>query len=816
MVSASLEKKIFTTYFIKSMSQNFSMTYLKRSLAFASLFLLCAIRLFAQNAVISGSVNESASGEVVIGVNVILSKEEKITAASTVRGARTNKFGFYSLPNIAPGTYFLEVRGIGYKTYKKQVTIAKPDESIRLNIGLTVQSAKSGEVTVSAERQEINSTKTISTVAISSDFIKKMPAILGEADVFRTLQFLPGIKAGNELSSGLYVRGGSPDQNLILLDGVTVYNPSHLFGFFSTFNADAIQDVRVIKGAFPAEYGSRLSSVVDMTMREGTKEKFSGTGNVSLIAARLTVEGPITEDVTFMVSGRRTYFDLPLAVANLVNPPGAGAPGFGYYFYDLNAKLNYKISDNDRLFLSGYFGRDDLTLGIGADASFGINWGNATGNLRWTHIVSPSLFTNFSAIFTDYAYRQDIDFGNDFAFNTFSNVRDFTVRGEAQWFPAPEHTIKTGIEGTFHRFQTALGTSGTSAFEQFLRNSGNAAVQESIEGGAYIQDEWQISPILSTNLGFRLSYFSRGNRWLPEPRASVSLQVAEDVAVKGAFAVANQFLHLLVLNGFSLPNDTWFPATETINPASGVQYVLGVETQLFDKEYLFSVEGYYKSLRNLLEFRDDVQLTAIGAPREDQLTSGNGQAYGVELFLNKRMGALTGWIGYTLSWTERTFADLNGGKMFYPRYDRRHDISIVAQYQFNDSWDFGATWTFATGQAFTMPAAQFDFSGVGSTPTSGFRTPRTLYTERNGFRLPDYHRLDVSATYKWTGFGLPWNLTLSVYNAYNRQNPFTWFVNYGSTAETRLIPDATRPSIPRVQQITVFGILPNISIGVRF
>ena len=792
------------------------MIFLKLS-ALAVVFIVAVISAQAQNAVISGTVNEAASGEAVIGVNVILSKDDKASsAAAIVRGARTNKFGYYSVPNIPQGSYFLIVRGIGYKTFVKSITISKSDESIRQNVALAVQSTKSGEVTVQAERQEINSTKTISTVAISSDFIKKMPAILGEADVFRTLQFLPGIKAGNELSSGLYVRGGSPDQNLVLLDGVTVYNPSHLFGFFSTFNADAIQDVRVIKGGFPAEYGSRLSSVIDMTMREGTKEKFSGVGNVSLIAARLTVEGPIVDDMTFMISGRRTYFDIPLAVANLVSPPAPGAPGFNYYFYDLNAKINYKISENDRIFLSGYFGRDDLKLGIGNDASFGINWGNATANLRWTHIVSPSLFTNFSAIFTDYAYRQDIDFGNDFVFNTFSNVRDFTVKGESQWFPTPEHTVKSGVDATYHSFRTALGLTGTSAFEQFLRNSGRESTIESIEASAFVQDEWQVSPLLSANLGFRLAYFSRGNRWLPEPRASFSYQVAEDVAVKGAFAVANQFVHLLVLNGFSLPNDTWFPTTETINPESAVQYVLGVETQLFDKEYFFSVEGYYKSLRNLYEFRDDVQLTVLGAPSESQLTTGTGQAYGAEFFLNKRMGALTGWIGYTLSWTERTFPELNNGKTYFPRYDRRHDISIVAQYQLNDVWDFGATWTFATGQAFTLPAAQFDLSGLGSTPQSGFNTPRTLYTERNGFRLPDYHRLDLSATYKWTGFGLPWNLTLSVYNAYNRMNPFTWFVNYGGTSSTRLIPDASRSVTPTVQQITVFGILPNISVGIRF
>jgi hypothetical protein len=364
------------------------------------------ILLHAQNAVISGVVSEAASGEVVIGVNVVLSKDSSSTAsANVVRGARTNKFGFYSLASVPEGTFYLIVQGIGYKKYSKRVIIGKPDETVRQNVPLAMQNVRSGEVTVQADRQSSSPTKNISSVELKSDFISKMPSLGGETDIFRVLQLMPGIKSGGEASSGLYVRGGSPDQNLILLDGVTVYNPSHLGGLLSTFNNDAIRDVRVIKGAFPAEYGGRLSSVVDLTMKEGSKEKISGTANLSLIAARLTVEGPIGEDASFMVSGRRTYFDI-LASA-------IGFNGFpSYYFYDFNAKLNYKLGENDRIFASGYFGSDVLTQPAGSALNFGLDWGNATGSLRWSHIVSPNLFTNFSAIYTDYRYGFNLGGGS--------------------------------------------------------------------------------------------------------------------------------------------------------------------------------------------------------------------------------------------------------------------------------------------------------------------------------------------------------------------------------------------------------------------
>ncbi|MFY7998803.1 MAG: TonB-dependent receptor [Candidatus Kapaibacteriota bacterium] len=809
------------------------MMFLQRGLALASIFFLLTAPIWAQNGVVSGTVSESVSGEAVIGVNVILSKDDKASSASAIlRGARTNKYGFYSIAGAPQGSWFLIVRGVGLKTFVKPIVIDKADASIRVNIAMKQASVSAGEVTVQADR-ETKSTASISAVSLKAEMVRKLPTIGGEADVFRMLQYMPGIKSGGELSSGLYVRGGSPDQNLTLLDGVIVYNPSHLGGFLSVFNNDAIRDVRVIKGAFPAEYGGRLSSVIDLTMKEGTKEKIGGTANLSLIAARATVEGPIGDDATFMVSGRRTYLDPLLALSSAIT---RSQSSLNYYFYDLNAKINYKISDNDRIYASGYFGNDVLssTAGDGdAALKFGIDWGNATASIRWAHVVNPSLFTNFSAIYTDYRNGINIGFGsgaNEVGFTTFSQIRDFTLRGDAQYFPAEEHNVKFGFDATFHRF-TTLVESKSLPFQQALSALGAANTIDALEASVYAQDEWQITPQFSTNLGVRMAYFQRGNRFLPEPRASFSYNVFEDetpgtilneLSFKAAFAVANQFLHLVIRNDVALPTDTWFPATDNIKPASAVQYVLGAETKLFNGEYFFSVEGYYKFMRNLYEFRDNAPFGLL-TPNEAVLTEGVGDAYGVEFFLEKRMGAFTGWLGYTLSWATRTFSELNDGKPYFPRFDRRHDISLVGTYKITDDWEIGATWTFATGQAFTMPSAQYSFPSVSGIQQTNplIQGVRVNYTERNGFRLPDFHKLDINITHFFTWFNLPFNAGLSVYNAYNRQNPFQWTVRYGQ-AVTSPVPmegvtaRSANVLIPTVQQTVLFGIIPTLSIGFKF
>lgn len=439
------------------------------------------------------------------------------------------------------------------------------------------------------------------------------------------------------MSSGLYVRGGSPDQNLVLLDGVTVYNPSHLAGFISSFNNDAIRDIRMIKGAFPAEYGGRLSSVLDLTMKEGTREKLSGSGGISLISSKLTLEGPIDEKSSFMISGRRFYFDLLLSLFD-------DAPS--YYFYDVNAKANYKLSDNDHLYVSGYFATDVFGVNDEFDNSdVGIDWGNKTANIRWMHIVNPELFTNFSLIYTDYSFNSNIS-ESDLNFNSISRIKDIVLKGDLQYLAYDNHIIKSGLDITWHNFLSGANFNDIDlSMESDLLGTKEI---NTFDIATYIQDEWKVSDKLDFNFGVRTYYFQQGNYFDIEPRLSGTYLLDNGIRLKAALTVANQYLHLVVRNNISLPTDLWFPSTENIKPSRSIQGVFGFETKVFDDSYLFSFETYYKSMRNLLEFKDDAVFT-LGIPLEDQFTSGDGEAYGFEFFLNKRVGNFTGWIGYTLA-----------------------------------------------------------------------------------------------------------------------------------------------------------------------
>ncbi|MFC2131714.1 carboxypeptidase regulatory-like domain-containing protein, partial [Bacteroidota bacterium] len=744
----------------------------------------------------AGTVTEAKSGEYVIGITVTLFSPDTLKGRLVIRGAYTNKFGFYSIPGVKPGKYLISVGGIGYNKLEKIINVGD-EEDLRIDIELDERDIRTGDVIIEADRNS-SPTANIGAVEVEPSFIAKMPS-LGEVDVFRALQLLPGVQQSTELSSGLYVRGGSPDQNLTLLDGAIVYNPSHLGGFLSTFNSDALRDIRLIKGAFPAEYGGRLSSVLDMTMKEGTKEKFSGAGGISLISSRLTVEGPIGEDVTFMVSGRRMYLG---EMGKLVS---SDAPA--YYFYDLNAKLNYKISESDRIFVSGFFGRDVLESPDDENESIDIFWGNKTGNLRWMHIVSPTLFTNFSLIYTDYSFNTRLsDKQSKQSLDIFSGIQDITLRGDAQYFPIENHIIKTGIEATWHNFKAY-------AQSEFFNELDMEAPEDDIktlDAALFIQDEWKITPLLSSNIGCRLYYFQNGNYLNLEPRLSVSYAITDKLSVNAAFAVANQYLHLLVRNDITLPTDLWFPSTENIKPSRSMQGSVGMEAKLFDGEYLFTTEVYYKDMRSIYEYMDGADLN-FGVPLEEQFISGKGESYGLEVFLNKRIGKFTGWIGYTLAWTKRYFDDLNNGNWFYPRYDRRNDISVVISYNATETLEFSAAWVYGTGQAYTMPTGVYTFPDVGSGWSSGYGywDEKYQYTERNGFRLPSYHRLDLNIMYNYEWFGLPFQFYISTYNTYNRRNPFAWYITTEENEETF-------ESKKVVKQITLFPIIPTFGINFKF
>ena len=773
---------------------------------------------------ISGAVTEAISGEAVIGVNVLLFPvgTAQKQGSKPITGARTNKYGFYSIPNLAVGTYDLLVRGIGYKPLSKTISLGSENNSVRINLQLQFDVTKTGQVTVKGSRDESQtSTAKISAVTLTPNEIKSLPAFGGEADVFRALQLMPGVRTGNEVSNGLFVRGGSPDQNLTLLDGVIVYNPTHLGGLLSVFNNDALRDTRLLKGALPAEYGGRLSSVIDITMKEGSKEKFGGAAGLSILNARTTIEGPINENSTFMISGRRLWLDLLAAALN--EPLKALFPQAvnfipSYYFYDLNAKVNYKLSEDDRLYVSGYWGYDLLkNPPFFTQQAFDVSWGNAIANVRWNHIFSPTLFANFQASFTNYDFSTSIASnlpnGDTLRFGSLSRIRDWTLKANTEWTPTKEHVVKFGFEGIYHQFRGATLSDVCFSGGGFTLDATNASEIQSLEAAIFAQDEWQITPDFNINAGLRGVWFQNGNYAFVEPRLSASYAVDEQITLRGSFAQANQFIHLIIRNDIGVPSDVWFPSTTRVKPAAGQQYVLGGEYQTLDREWLFSIEGYYKTQANLLEFKDDAQFSLL-APTDDQLTVGTGEAYGLEVFLNKRVGQWTGWVGYTLSWAWRTFPDLNEGRAFHPRFDRRHDLSFVLNYKHDEQWEFGLTWVYQTGQAFTMPVGQFDFVQLtnGRVPT-GISRPRFQSTQRNGFRLPDFHKLDLTATYKFPWLGLPFNVSLSIYNAYSRQNPFVWNLRYRDETQ----PDGSRKQVPFIEEVSLIPfILPTFGIGFTF
>lgn len=764
--------------------------------------------LFAQQQItISGIVTDGESGDAVPGATVILYASDDDSLKTQLRGAVTNPYGFFSIPKIDPGTYYMVVRSIGYAQY---LTSISPEEgATRFDVAMTESQDDANSVTIVSDRSAEPETREIGRVDLPVEYLPKLPMFGGENDILRTLQLLPGVQQVSEISSGLYVRGGSADQNLTLLDEVVVYNPSHLAGFLSTFNSDAVKDITLIKGAFPAKYGGRLSSVLDLQMREGTKKEFSGAGGVSLISSRLTLEGPVSDKSTFMISGRRFYLDL---LTKLL--PDDDIPG--YYFYDLNGKINYELGESDKLFLSGYHGRDVVTFDDNYDI-VDVNWGNTTANLRWARIVSSSLFTNLSLSWTSYDFDSRIsdrdpsaNLTQSFAVN--SGIRDIRLKGNAQYYPHEDHIIETGLEGTWHRssVRAVEVISGDSTYT--IPEGLGLQNAKSFETSLYAQDEWKATDRLSLNIGGRLTWFEQGNYLYAEPRFSAVYSLTDRISLNGSYSEARQPVHLVVRNGLALPTDTWFPATERIKPGGSRQVSLGVTAPLDDNEaWHLTVDGYYKSLSNLYEFADTASFSPF-VQVEDQLVEGEGEAWGVEFFLEKKLGDVTGWVGYTLAETERTFADLNEGRPFHPRYDRRHDIKVVFMYELGESWDFGATWVYGTGQAYSAPTGRYSISDPlygGYQSQFGFSSSQYRYTERNGFRIPAYHRMDVNFSYKFSWFDVPWRLSLNVYNVYNRRNVFAWYLD----EDYDFFTDEFRPT---VKQFTLFPVIPTVGLSFEF
>ncbi len=745
---------------------------------------------------ISGTIENSESGEVLIGATVIVTDLKSV-------GASSNAYGFYSI-TIPEGVHTFRVQYLGYKFLTDTVDL---DRDMVKNFELTPEPLTEREVVVSGEHANANVTSTkISANDLQVRQLKSIPVLLGEKDVMKTIQLLPGIMAAGEGSTGFYARGGGADQNLILLDEAPVYNPSHVLGYLSIFNSDAIKDVSVMTGGIPAEYGGRLSSVVDIRTDDGSDKTFGATGGIGLLDSRLTIDGPIVKDKgSFIVSGRRTYADLFLRLSS-----DTTINRVRLYFYDLNAKVNYSFGEHDRLYLSGYFGRDNFSY----PNVFGFSWGNATGTLRWNHIFGDKFFSNTALIYSDYAYANDVGASPN-QFEITSGIRDVNLKSDFQYFMNPGNTIRFGADFIYHTFLPGSITGGPG----ITLNDVSVEKKFGLENALYASDDATLLPEFKLNYGLRLSSFSllgpgsvftynsEGNpadtmdygsgKFIKtyfsfEPRLTATLVLNDLSSIKSSYTRTVQYLHLLSNSTSTNPSDLWVPSTNNVPPEYADQVDLGYFRNLDDNEYESSLVLYYKNMLNLIDYKNGADLR-LNPTVESLLLFGRGWSYGVEFMLKKKFGRLTGWIAYTLSRTEEQFAQIDNGQPFPATQDRTHDVSIVLVYDLDPRWSFGATWVYYTGNAITFPSGNYMIGGR--------LVP--YYTSRNGYRMPPYNRLDLSVTWKINEHS---NLNLSVYNAYDRMNP------YAITFQ----PVPGNPNQTEALQTTIFPIIPSITYNFKF
>ena len=785
--------------------------------------LVCSTSAFAQQTfTLSGYVKEAGSKELLLGVTVY--KDDK--SAGTV----SNNFGYYAL-QLPAGKHIIVYNFVGYVSVAKEIDIS---EDQVLDVNLVGIDSEIGEVLVkgSKTQKKVSEEVRMSTIDVPIKTIKDIPALMGEKDVLKVPQLMPGVQSGSEGQSGLYVRGGGPDQNLIILDGATVYNAQHLFGFFSLFNGDALRSVELIKGGFPARYGGRLSSVIDMNMKDGNKEKYTGELGIGVISSKGLIEGPIAKGKgSFIVSGRRTYIDaLTQPIIRSFNDGNTA----GYYFYDLNAKANYEINSKNRVYLSGYFGRDKFYLReryegsiedeietYSNDVDFG--WGNATGTARWNHLFGPKLFSNTSLIYSFYelgiSSEEQSSNSSNFTLGYGSGITDYTLKQDFDWYANNDHKVKFGLQATHHTFTPdALVVKDPD----FGLNIDRKTEYTSVETGLYVEDEWKISNRLKSLYGLRLSTFTTNNTTYinPEPRISLAYNVKSDLAVKASYATMNQYVHLLSTSGVGLPTDLWVPATDLVKPQNSQQLAAGIAKDFNKQNLSLTVEGYYKTMNNIIGYKEGASFLAIqesdegleSISWEDNVTSGTGVSYGAEVLLQRKQGKLTGWAGYTLSWTTQQFDELNNGEKFFARYDRRHDISLVGIYEFSDNITLSATWVYGTGNAITLPISTYQISEMSSVNSPGrnnfYWANGTEYTARNDFRMRAYHRADIGVQVtKEKKKGIrTWEF--SAYNFYNRRNPFYYFIGL----EDQFEPDSKQV----LKQISLFPVLPSVSWNFKF
>ncbi len=731
------------------------------------LYLVTAGTTFSQEKLItvSGFISDSVSGVALGNANILVYKDKLDFNVDPYYSTSSNNFGFYILPKLSQSKYFVIFRYIGYKTLVKELTIEGDNLNIRQNITLIPENIKLQEVVVEAKKIEKD---VLSTVDISPELLSKLPTFTGEIDLFRMLQLLPGVSVASDFSNGLYVRGGSPDQNLTLVDGAIVYNPAHLGNIASTFNSNAIRDVKLIKSAFPAEYGGRLSSVLDIKLKSGTKEKETQTLGLGVINSFFAFEGPIKESATYMFAGRWMYYD---ALQRSFNK-NSTIPR--YNFYDVNGKINYNISETSSFSASAIYSTDRMYNPPSEDIAYDIEWKNLDVTLNWIQINTNSLFLNSSLILVNYNFSSKIGIGTSSTGSSsyYSNpdITDLILKQTAEINWAMNQKFKTGAEISFHNYDLMYNEYYDVAFEH---NPFVGKDIKSIEAALFFQNESNFFNSLSTNIGGRISYFLERSYLSFEPRLSLSYELFNDFYIKSAVAIASQYIHLISRNDITLPTDLWYPATKKIEPSKSVQYVFGLDKYFADDIYQASIEGYYKDMRNLYEFKNSPEINPFNNSIEDQFVKGKGEAYGVEFFVQKRKGDFKGWIGYTLAWTKRKFDDLNYGKVFYPKYDRRHDVSVVATYDLTKQLSFGATFTYATGLRFSEPPGQFIFNPIG---VSGPSNILLNYGDLNTSKFPPYHKLDLNCNYNFKIGNSIVNLYANLYNVYNRNNAFAQYI----------------------------------------
>ncbi len=782
-------------------------------------FLLFTLNIGAESYLLKGDIRDAET-------NTPLPLAS-ISIKETQTGGSSDDNGYFEL-SLEEGEYTVYISYIGYEEKQFSITLNK-DQHKNIYLSPLVYTAE--EVVIGGIRTNKNVQQSrMSVVKISPKTLRSLPAFMGEVDILKTIQLMPGVQSGGEGSTGFYVRGGGPDQNLILLDNATIYNASHLFGFFSVFNADAINNVELFKGGMPAKYGGRISSVLNIEMEEGNKEKITGSGGIGTISTRLTLQGPLVKDkATFLFSGRRTYIDALVMPFVKEDSPFKGS---GYFFYDLNGKISYKINENNNLYLSTYYGQDKFSFVQKEDGlSMDMPWGNGMASLRWNHTYSNKAFSNITLSMSDYQFSTntimttDTETNEKSSFAQYSGIRDFNLLTDFTFIPTEKHIIKYGSAYTLHRFTP---NTVKSDFEG-LGNLEEGIKQYAHEAAIYISDDWTITPRITLYGGLRASLFNQfgpftryvkdesrlhntdtisygrgesvASYYSLEPRLSLKISTGKDASIKASFMRNKQFIHLASLSASTLPTDLWVSSTDKVKPQIGQQFALGFFKNFEDNMYESSVEVYYKNMWNMLEYADGaLPGDEINDNVDNYFVFGEGRSYGLELFLRKNVGRFTGWIGYTYSKTDRQFDDINDGKRFAAKYDRTHDISVTGTYSFNKKWDASMVFVYSTGNTSTLPVSRYTMNG----------SIIDEFGPRNWYRLSAYHRMDLSVNYHFElNKRLKSSLNFSIFNIYNRKNPyFIYFDTSGNVAENTFKIEA--------KQIALFPILPSITWNFSF